>query len=47
MPTVLIAEDEQAIADAVTYALRADGYAAEHVLLGRGPGSTCAGRCAR
>jgi two-component system catabolic regulation response regulator CreB len=35
MPTVLIAEDEQAIADAVTYALRADGYAAEHVLLGR------------
>ena len=35
MPTVLIAEDEQAIADAVTYALRAEGYAAEHVLLGR------------
>jgi len=34
MPTVLIAEDEQAIADAVTYALRAEGYAAEHVLLG-------------
>jgi two-component system catabolic regulation response regulator CreB len=35
MPTVLIADDEQAIADAVTYALRAEGYAAEHVLLGR------------
>ena len=35
MPTVLIADDEQAIADAVSYALRADGYAAEHVLLGR------------
>jgi two-component system catabolic regulation response regulator CreB len=35
MATVLIAEDEQAIADAVTYALQAEGYAAEHVLLGR------------
>jgi len=32
--TVLIAEDEAAIADAVTYALRAEGYAAEHVLGG-------------
>jgi two-component system catabolic regulation response regulator CreB len=32
--TILIAEDEAAIADAVTYALRAEGYAAEHVLLG-------------
>ena len=35
MPTVLIADDEQAIADAVSYALRAEGHAAEHVLLGR------------
>ncbi|MDQ3039935.1 MAG: two-component system response regulator CreB [Pseudomonadota bacterium] len=34
MPTILIAEDETAIADTVTYALRAEGYAAEHVLLG-------------
>ena len=34
MPTILIAEDEPAIADTVTYALRAEGYAAEHVLLG-------------
>lgn len=33
-PTILIAEDEPAIADAVAYALRADGYAAEHVLFG-------------
>jgi two-component system, OmpR family, catabolic regulation response regulator CreB len=32
--TVLIAEDEAAIADAVAYALRAEGYAAEHVVLG-------------
>jgi two-component system catabolic regulation response regulator CreB len=32
--TILIAEDEAAIADAVTYALRAEGYAAEHVMLG-------------
>ena len=33
-PTILIAEDEPAIAETVTYALRAEGYAAEHVLLG-------------
>ncbi len=32
--TILIAEDEAAIADAVTYALRAEGYAAEHVQFG-------------
>jgi two-component system, OmpR family, catabolic regulation response regulator CreB len=32
--TVLIAEDEAAIADAVAYALRAEGYLAEHVLVG-------------
>ncbi len=34
MPTILIAEDEPAIADTVAYALRADGCAVEHVLLG-------------
>ncbi len=33
-PTILIAEDELAIADTVVYALRAEGHAAEHVLLG-------------
>ncbi len=33
--TVLIVEDEAAIADTVTYALRAEGFAAEHLLLGR------------
>ena len=32
--TILIAEDEPAIAETVAYALRAEGHAAEHVLLG-------------
>ena len=32
--TILIAEDESAIADTVVYALRAESLAAEHVLLG-------------
>ncbi|KAF1717351.1 two-component system response regulator CreB [Pseudoxanthomonas wuyuanensis] len=35
MPTILIAEDEPAIADAVLYALRSEGMQAEHRLLGR------------
>ena len=35
MPTILIAEDEPAIADAVLYALRSEGMQAEHHLLGR------------
>lgn len=34
MPTILIAEDEPAIAEAVCYALRAEGLGVEHVLLG-------------
>ena len=34
MSTILIAEDEPAIAEAVGYALRAEGLAVEHVLLG-------------
>lgn len=34
MPTILIAEDETAIAETVLYALRSEGFAAEHVLLG-------------
>ncbi|MGB5104660.1 MAG: two-component system response regulator CreB [Steroidobacteraceae bacterium] len=32
--TILIAEDEPAIADTVAYALRAEGFGVEHVLLG-------------
>ena len=34
MSRILLAEDEIAIADTVLYALRAEGYAAEHCLLG-------------
>ncbi len=34
MSTILLVEDEPAIAETVTYALHADGFAAEHVLLG-------------
>jgi two-component system catabolic regulation response regulator CreB len=34
LPTVLIAEDEPAIAATIAYALRAEGHSAEHVLLG-------------
>lgn len=33
-PTILIAEDETAIAETVLYALRSEGFAAEHVLFG-------------
>jgi two-component system catabolic regulation response regulator CreB len=33
--TILIAEDEPAIADTVLYALRSEGFEAEHCLLGR------------
>jgi two-component system, OmpR family, catabolic regulation response regulator CreB len=33
-PTILIAEDEAAIAQTVLYALRSEGFAAEHVLFG-------------
>ena len=35
MAKVLVAEDEAAIADAVLYALRSEGFEAEHCLLGR------------
>jgi two-component system catabolic regulation response regulator CreB len=34
VPTILVAEDETAIADTVLYALRSEGFVAEHVLLG-------------
>ncbi len=34
MPTILVAEDESAIADTIVYALRSEGFAAEHCLLG-------------
>ncbi len=34
MAAILIVEDESAIADTIAYALRGEGYAAEHVLLG-------------
>jgi two-component system, OmpR family, catabolic regulation response regulator CreB len=33
-PTILIVEDETAIAETVLYALRSEGFVAEHVLLG-------------
>lgn len=32
--TILIVEDEQAIADSIAYALRTDGFTPQHVLLG-------------
>jgi len=35
MTRILVVEDESAIADAVLYALRAESWAVEHVLLGR------------
>jgi two-component system catabolic regulation response regulator CreB len=35
MPTILLAEDEPAIADAVLYALRSEGMEVQHCLLGR------------
>ncbi|MEO8160730.1 MAG: response regulator, partial [Arenimonas sp.] len=35
MPRILVVEDESTIADAVLYALQADGMQAGHCLLGR------------
>ncbi len=35
MPSILLVEDEPAIADTVLYALRAEGFAAEHCLTGQ------------
>ena len=35
MPSILLVEDEAAIADTVLYALRADGFEAEHCLTGQ------------
>ena len=35
MPSILLVEDEIAIADTVLYALRAEGFAAEHCLTGQ------------
>ena len=34
-PVVLVVEDEAAIADTILYALRSEGLAAEHCVLGR------------
>ena len=34
-PTILIVEDESAIADTIVYALQTEGYLVEHVLLGQ------------
>src|SRR5690606_13579713 len=35
MPSILLVEDETAIADTVLYALRADGFEAEHCVTGQ------------
>lgn len=35
LPTILIVEDEVAIADSIAYALRTDGFAPQHVSLGQ------------
>lgn len=34
MPSILLVEDEHAIAQSIVFALRSEGYAVEHVLLG-------------